>query len=333
VPDEDAKPRPIGPFRLTTPREGRWLASIPWPLEAPLIGVFAYLVATGPLAADHLIPAGGVALAIVILALPGLVHFAPGNRSWTHRTASIWPEGITVDRPGTESRHVTWAEITRMSTRPISLGMQFPQTLHLVTDFYGADGERIPELTVHHSSYRQIVGRTDINDDGPSLLSALQKTPCADAADLASRTLVDLVAGAGIGMFDGLSPETVTEIRAGRLWHARRAAEDDRRKSDRVSDALIRIDCLLRSSSELATVREAAEERPNDPFVRYYLSHAILEWVSFSTSPEAAAMARRKRLREEARALLEGLRGDPAYVELASRDLAELDAKTFARDP
>lgn len=321
-----------GPFRLTTPDSGSWTRPIPWLVEVPLFGVLAYLLVTGPLAADHLIPALGVALTIVVVALPGLAQLAPANRKWILRTATVHRDGITVDLPGSEPHRLACDDIVKVTTKPMTFGMQFPATLHLVTDFFTRDGMRVPELTIHHSSYRQVVRTTDVNPDGPLLLSVLAESPCGEVMDLASRTLVELVAQAEAGVPDELvSDATLDEIRAGRLWHARRRALDDQREVDRVPDALILISLVLRKEAQ-KTAREALVERPHDPLVRYFLAHAILDDVRATALTDTRAIARRKRLRAEAQALLSDLRSDEAWGERATRDLLQLESRALMRE-
>ena len=330
--DETPESVPIGPFRLATPGDRSWTRPFPWVLEILLVAITVYVLFSDPLAIDHIVAVLGLMLTMVVLALPALVQFAPENRAWTQRTATLWPEGIVVEMPGREPLSLPWDQIARAVTRPLSLGLQIPPWVHLVTDFFRLDGERIAELTVHHSGYSRIGHQADVNEDGPALLAVLERTPGAHALDLASRTFVELVMHADSAALGGLSPGTVDEIRAGRLWHARRAADDDHREAERVPDALILIDCILRRHA-LATAREAHEERPFDPTVRYYLAHAILAHIRSVGHKDAAAMARRRRLRAEALSLLEGLRGDKQYRDAVARDLRAIDAKTLNREP
>jgi hypothetical protein len=325
--DGEPSVRPEGPYRLTTRRDAHWTTPVPWAVVVPLLVVLAYLLLFKPPSVESLVPAAGVALAIVVAALPGLVSFTPDVAAWTHRSATIGPDGVLIDMPGRGTVFVEWERIGSIVTRPMSLGLEIPPTIQLMTDVLDRDGARIAELTIHHSSYSYSLRRADVNVDGPALLAALEATPCAEALDVASATLVELVFRTGDGAADGLSARTVRELDSGRLWNARRSAAADGRDASSVPVTLVRLDYLLKRDPVL-TARRATVERPNDPVVRYYLAHALLDSVGKSRAPGPQAVKHRLELRQEARELLEGLLMVPAYAPVVARELRAMDPES-----
>jgi hypothetical protein len=324
VTGEAAQVDESGPYRLTTPGDARWTRLVPWIVVVPLIVVCAYILASGPLDAMRIIPATGVLLTIGVACLPAIVLVTPSVRAWSRRSASVTGDGIVVEMPGKEPLALAWEDIGRVWTHPLNLGLQIPPRIQLVTEFFRADGRRIPELTVQHSSYRYAVRAVDLNPDGPALLRALEASPLGLGA--ASRALADLVHDTVAGGAEGLSERTAKAARDGRLWHARRYALLDEAANGRVPYALLRIQLVL-ARKAVETARRALTERPGDALARYCLAHALLADIGVSTKPSPAALARRSALRAESRGLFEGLAGDPAYGEIVRRDLKAIQRR------
>jgi hypothetical protein len=306
-----------GPYRLTTPGDGRWTPLVPWIVVVPLVAVCAYLLSSGPLDVMHIVPALGVVLTIGVVCLPAIVSFTPSVRAWTLRTAIVSDDGIVVEMPGRSPFVMAWADIGRVWTHPVTF-LQVPGTDQLITEFFRLDKARIPELTIHHSSYRYGLRTVDLNPDGPALLRALEESPLE--LDAASRALGELVYQTVAGGIEGLSPRTAEAARSGRLWHARRYAKADEEANGRVPEALVRIDMVL-ARRAVVTVSRGLSQRPNNAFMRYYLAHALLADIGVSKKPSPAVVAHRSALRKQARDLLEGLVGDAAYGEIATREL------------
>jgi hypothetical protein len=309
-----------GPYRLTTPGDARWTPLVPWIVVVPLVAVCAYILASTSLGAMRIVPALGVMLTIGVVCLPAIVSFTPSVRAWTLRTAVISDDGIVVDMPGKEPFAVAWSDIGRVWTHPITL-LQVPGTDQLATEFFRVDNRRIPELTIHHSSYQHLVRTVDLNSDGPVMLRALTESPLR--LDAASRALADLVHETVAGGLEGLSPRTAQAARDGRVWHARRYAKADEEVNGRVPEVLVLIDLVL-ARRAVATVRRALSQRPTDALMRYYLAHALLADVGVSKKPSPAVLAHRSALRKQARDLLEGLAEDAVYGEIVTRELKAL---------
>lgn len=315
---KDTRARAGGPFRLTTPGDGQWTRLVPWVVVVPLGAIVVYLLTSGPLTATRVVPALGVGLAALVASGGAIASFAPGVRAWTRRTAIVTSDGITVARPGREPYELAFGAIGRIHTHPESTGLRIPPVVQLVTDFYGIDGRRVPELAVHHSSYRYAVRTTELNADGPAFLRALEDKPAR--LDAASVDLVALVYRSESPGVDGLSERAVNEAKAGRLYHALRAAERDARASERTSATLVRLSLVL-AHDAVETARAGADDHPGHPMFAHYLAHAMLSDVGVSSNPGPVALAHRAELRAEARRLLEGLVSDPVYGEDARREL------------
>lgn len=315
----DTGARTGGPFRLTTPGDAQWTRLVPWVVVVPLLAIIVYLLASGPLTLVTVIPAVGVAAAALVASAGAVASFSPDARAWSHRTAVITAEGITVSRPAREPFSFAFGDIERIHTHPEPAGLRIPPAIQVITDFYGHDGRKVPELAVHHSTYRYAVRRTDHNDDGPAFLRALQDTPAP--LDAGSRALVELAYGEEPADPDGLSELAVAEARAGRLFHALRAAERDAQASGRTSATLVRLSLVLLHNA-VALARAGAADHLGHPVFAYYLAHALLSDIGVSRSPGPVARAHRAELRSEADTLLEGLVDDPAFGEAARRELA-----------
>ncbi|MDO8914808.1 MAG: hypothetical protein Q7W16_01840 [Coriobacteriia bacterium] len=309
-----------GPYRLTTPGDAHWAPLVPWIVVVPLVVVCAYILSSSSMGALRIVPAVGVILTIGVVCLPAIISFTPGVRAWTLRTAVVSEDGLVVDMPGKEPFAMAWSDISRVWTHPITL-MQVPGTDQLITEFFRIDGRRIPELTIHHSSYQHILRTVDLNPDGPALLRALEESPLDLGA--ASRALADLVHTTVAGGLEGLSPRTADAARDGRVWHARRYAKADEEVNGRVPEALVRIDLVL-ARRPVVTARRALGQRPKDAFMRYSLAHALLADIGVSKKPSPAVLAHRSAVRKQARELLEGLAGDAVYGEIVARELKAL---------
>jgi len=320
----DAGEREGGPFRLTTRGDTQWTKLVPWVVVVPLGAVVVYLLTAGPLTATRVVPAIGVALAALIASGGAIASFTPGARAWARRSAIVTSDGITVVRPGREPFVLRHTAIGRIHTHPESTGLRIPPAVQLVTDFYGIDGRRVPELATHHSSYRYALRSTEANPDGPAFLRALEDAPVA--LDAATVALVDLAYRTEPGGLDGVSQRAVAEAKAGRHWHALRIAEQDARESERTSALLVRLGLAL-AHDAVDTARAGAGDHPGDPMFAWYLANALLADVGVSENPGPAALAHRAELRSEARGLLEKLVGDPAWGEAAARELAALGRK------
>jgi hypothetical protein len=318
---KDADARTGGPFRLTTPGEARWTRFVPWPVVVPLAAIAVYLLASGPLSAQRVVPALGVALSALVACAGAIASFTPGTRAWTRRIAVVTPEGLTVLRPGCEPFQIAYDELGRLRTHVESTGPRFPPLVQLVTEVYHIDGRRLPELTVHHLTYRFILRTTDLNPDGPGFLRALEENRVL--LDGASSALVESTFRAEDSGVDGVSELAVTEARAGRPWHALKAAKQDSRVSERTSALHVRLSLVL-GDKALPTARAGLEDHPGQAVFAYYLAHALLSDVGVAKDPTPVMLAHRSRTRAEARALLEGLVGDAEYGARAARDVAEL---------
>jgi len=310
-----------GPFKLTTPGDARWSRLVPWPVVVPLAAIVVYLLSSAPLSANTVVPAIGIALAGLVACGGAIASFTPGAKAWARRTAIVTSEGITVVRPGLDPFTVGFGAIGRVYTHPETMGLQIPPGVQLVTDFFGIDGRRIPELAVHHSSYRYAYRTTDRNADGPELLLALRDSPLR--LDAASEALVDLVHESRSGGLDGVSERTVSLTSGGLMWHALRSAERDARESERTSLVLVRL-ALLLAHKAVDTARAGAEDHPGNPQYAYLLAHALLSDVGVSANPGPAALAHRAELRAEAREILAGISDDPAFGPHARADLEAL---------
>jgi len=310
-----------GPFRLNTPGDAQWTRLVPWPVVLPLAAVVVYLLTSAPLSAKTVVPAVAVGLAGLVACGGAIASFTPGARAWVRRSAIVTGDGITVARPGLDPVAVGFGAIGRVHTHPETMGLRIPPAVQLVTDFFGIDGRRIPELTVHHSSYRYAYRTTDLNPDGPALLRALRGSPLR--LDAASEALIDLVYEAEPGGLDGVSERAAAEARTGRMWHALRAAERDARETERTSALLVRISLVL-AHTAVDTARAGVETHPGHPLFAWYLAHALLSDVGVSANPGPAALEHRAELRREAREILEGLVADPQLGAAARADIEAL---------
>ncbi len=317
----DAGEREGGPFSLTTRGDTQWTKLVPWVVVVPLGAIAVYLLVSGPLTATRVVPAVGIVFAALIASGGAIASFTPGARAWARRSAIVTADGITVVRPGREPFTLRFTAIGRVHTHPESTGLRIPPVVQLVTDFYGIDGRRVPELATHHSSYRYAMRSTEANPDGPAFLRALESAPVA--LDAATVALVDLAYRTEAGGLDGVSPRAVAEAKAGRHWHALRIAEQDARESERTSALLVRLSLAL-AHEAVDTARAGAGDHPGDPTFTWFLANALLADVGVSENPGPAALAHRAELRAEARGLLEKLVGDPVWGEAASRELSVL---------
>ena len=294
---------------------------MPWVVVVPLLAIIVYLLASGPLSLVTVIPAVGVALAALVASSGAVASFTPDARAWSYRAAVITADGITVLRPGRDPFFLAFGDVDRIHTHPEPAGLRIPPAIQVVTDFYGRDGRKVPELAVHHSTYRYAVRRTDRNPDGPMFLNALRDTPAP--LDAGSRALLELAFGEQPAGSDGLSGVAFAEARAGRLFHAIRAAERDATESGRTSATLVRLSLVLRHQA-VATARAGVDDHPRHPVFTYYLAHALLSDIGVSGNPGPVARSHRSELRGEARTLLEGLVDDPVFGEAARRELVRL---------
>jgi hypothetical protein len=320
-PVDDKEIRLSGPFRLTTPGESRWTRFMPWPVVVPLVAIATYLLISGPLTMQRFVPAFGVILSAVIACSGAIASFTPGSRAWTRRMAVVGPDNVTVVRPEREPFPVAYPTIGRLRTHSESTGPRFPPQVQLVTDVYDVDGRRLPELTVHHSMYRYWLRSTDLNTDGPAFLRAIEYRGVL--LDGTSAALVEATFRTQADAADGLSEAAAAEARAGRPWHAMRAAKKDAKASERTSALLVLLSLVL-ADDAVITARAGLREHPGQALFAYYLAHALLAEIGVAKNPTLAMLAHRSESRAEARALLEGLQDDPEYGARAARDVAEL---------
>ncbi len=315
--------REEGPFRLTTREETRWTRLVPWIVVVPLVAVIVYLLSSGPITATRVVPAIGVGLTALVACSGAIASLTPGAKAWSRRTATVTRDGITVMRPGRDPLALPFSSIGRLHTHPEVMGLRIPPAVQLVTDFYGVDRRRIPELTVHHAAYRYAVRSTDANPDGPALLHELEQAPVR--LDAQSLALVEATYRTDAGGPDQVSARAVEEARAGRMWHALRAAERDALRSDRTSALLVRL-CLVLGHEAVDTARAGVDQHPGESMFRHYLAHALLDEVGVSENPGPAALAHREELRAEARGLFESLVADAAFGADAALELRALPA-------
>jgi hypothetical protein len=307
------------PYLCATKGDGRVTRMVPWIIVVPLLAVAAFL-AFGPPSTARSLAIFGTLVAAAVAALPALAGLSKTNRAWVHRTISVGADRLVAERPGFGTEDFPYGMITRISTTPLSVGIQIPPVMHLITEFIGRDGARIPELSIHHYSYRYGLHTSESNHDGPALLQALADSPLGERLDLASRALAEVVLGAADEGGDGLSDKTIAAMRAGRVHAARRSAVKDGKRSGRVSHALVRLECVLVNRGE-QVARDAVEQRPRDPMPRYYLAHACLHSAEGPESSRPGVIAHREDMRAQAKALLEGLLSEPDFAEAARRDL------------
>lgn len=310
-----------GPFRLTTRGDRQWTRLVPWVVVVPLVGVCAYLLVSGPLTATTIVPVVGILLAALIASSGAIVSLTPAAQAWNRRSALLSESAVVIARPRRAPFEMPFTAIDRIHTHPETTGFRIPPAVQLVTDFYGIDGRRIPELAVHHASYRYAYRATDVNADGPAFLRALAATPLP--LDAASEALVELVFDIEAGGLDGVPDAVARKARAGRLWHAMRAAEKEARDTERTSAALVRLSLVL-AHDAVETARAGLADHPGRPVFAWYLANALLADVGVSEHPGPVALQHRAELRSEARVLLEGLLDDEAYGARAAALLARL---------
>jgi hypothetical protein len=85
---------------------------------------------------------------------------------------------------------------------------------------------------------------------------------------------------------------------------------------------------LVLGDKAVETARAGAADHPGQALFTYYLAHALLSDVGIAKDPTPGMLAHRTEIRDEARALLEGVLGDPAYGARAARHLEVLRRET-----
>lgn len=316
------------PFRCATRGDSRTTRLVPWIVVVPLLFVIGVIL-SGPPSLARWMGATGTALAALVACLPALAGLSSANRAWVKRTMTVADDALIVDMPGRDAQRFPCAVVERVATVPFTAGIQIPPASQLITEFHGRDGRRIAELSVHHYTYRYAFRTTESNPDGPPLLAALAGSACGPVLDIATRALIEIASGTPDEVADDLSPVTVSAMRSMHFHAALRGASRDSKRNGRVSHTLIRLDCLL-ARNAMETARDALEENPADPMVRYYLAHICLRAVGASVDARPLVLQHRAELRAEARDLLEGLLSVPEYAEAARGDLEGMEPKPQA---